>query len=145
MDLPKTVFTAAEVAKWVSERMKGWEDVGHCTNVIQWYMNNRLCGVAGSEGRILGVALIRFLRNPDDGDKPYMHEPDGNWNWVELVVADAGVAISSLFDLLFSTYGKKPFVAFRRGLRKNGEIKKYTIEMFHKMDSLCMRSIKNNA
>lgn len=141
MSQAKNEFSAREVAEWVAPRMEGWEDVDHCTKVIQWYMNNRMCGVAGSCGKIMGVALIRFLGKPEDSSDPYRHEPDGQWNWVDLVVADISEAVASLLDLLFLTYGRRPYVAFRRGLRKTDKIKKYSVRMFDKMDSYCLRGL----
>jgi len=127
--------TASTAADWVSTRMKGWENVTHTTNVLQWYMNKELCGIATDGDEIRGVACVRFLNHSDEGLEPYSHSPNGNVTWVELVVADQGVAISSLFNLLWSKYGRRPFVAYRREL-KNGKIRKFGIKMFDKMNSL---------
>ena len=49
-------ITASQAAEWIAPRMKGWEDIPHTTNVLQWYMNNRLCGIATENGEIKGVA-----------------------------------------------------------------------------------------
>lgn len=132
------IVTAKMAAEWVAPRMKGWEDISHTEKVIQWYMNNTLCGIAKEKNEIRGVACIRFVRSPEDGMIPYKHEPEGDWNWVELVVADKGVAISSLFNLLWETYGRRPFVAYRRGL-KDGNVRKFTIAMFDRMNRLSER------
>ena len=132
--------TASMAADWVSTRMNGWENVTETTNVIQWYMNKELCGVATDGGEIKGVASVRFLKQAEDGLEPYKHDSDGNVTWVELVVADQGVAISSLFDLLWSKYGRRPFVAYRREL-KNGKIRKFGINMFDRMNSYCMKNL----
>jgi hypothetical protein len=131
-------ITANMAAEWISTRMKGWENVTHTTDVIQWYMNKELCGVAVEDGEIRGVACVRFLKQAKDGLIPYHHNPDGAWNWVELVVADQGVAISNLFSLLWMKYGKRPFVAYQRGL-KDGRIRTFTIKMFDKMNALSER------
>jgi hypothetical protein len=132
--------TASMAANWVSTRIKGWENVTHTTNVIQWYMNKELCGIAMDGEEIKGVACVRFLNNSDEGLEPYKHDPEGNVTWVELVVADQGVAISSLFNLLWSKYGRRPFVAYRREL-KNGKIRKFGVDMFDRMNSYCMRNL----
>jgi len=132
--------TASMAARWIAPRMAGWENQTHTTNVLQWYMNNELCGVATEGEQIRGVACVRFLNNSEDGLEPYKHDPKGNVTWVELVVADQGVAISSLFDLLWSKYGRKPYVAYRRGL-KNGKIRKFGVDMFDRMNSFCMRNL----
>lgn len=133
--------TASATAKWISSRLKGWEDEAHTSNVIQWYMDNELCGIATESGNICGVACVRFLTNAEDGLVPYKHDPEGNWTWVELVVADKGVAISSLFNLLWDKYGRRPYVAYQRGL-KNGKIRKYTISMFDRMNALSARGLE---
>ena len=130
--------TASMAAEWVSQRMDGWEDVPKTTNILQWYMDNELCGIATEDNQIRGVACVRFLRQAKDGLEPYKHDPDGAWNWVELVVADKGVAISSLFGLLWQKYGRRPLVAYRRGL-KDGKIRTYTIRMFDRMNALSSR------
>lgn len=130
--------TASATARWISSRLKGWEDEAHTSNVIQWYMNNELCGIATESGNICGVACVRFLTNAEDGLVPYRHDPKGNWTWVELVVADKGVAISSLFNLLWDKYGRRPYVAYQRGL-KDGKIRTYTARMFDKMNALSER------
>ncbi|NBW10847.1 MAG: hypothetical protein EBR82_22745 [Caulobacteraceae bacterium] len=132
--------TASMAARWIAPRMAGWENQTHTTNVLQWYMNNELCGVATEGEQIRGVACVRFLNNSEDGLEPYKHDPKGNVTWVELVVADQGVAISSLFDLLWSKYGRKPYVAYRRGL-KNGKIRKFGVDMFDRMNSFCMKNL----
>lgn len=128
-------ITASIAAEWLSPRMKGWEDIPHTTNVLQWYMDRELCGIATDGDNIRGVACVRFLRQAKDGLEPYRHDPDGGWTWVELVVADKGIAISSLFHLLWDKYGRRPFVAYRRGL-KDGKIRTYTINMFDRMNAL---------
>jgi len=128
-------ITASMAAEWIAPRMKGWEDTTHTTNILQWYMNNELCGVATEDNQIRGIACVRFLQQAEDGLEPYKHDPQGPWNWVELVVADKGVAISSLFNLLWTKYGRRPFVAYKRGL-KNGRIRTYTINMFDRMNAL---------
>ena len=132
--------TASTAADWVSTRMKGWENVTHTTNVLQWYMNNELCGIAMDGEEIKGVACVRFLNQTEDGLDPYKHDPEGNVTWVELVVADQGLAISSLLNLLWSRYGRKPFVAYRREL-KDRKIRKFGINMFDRMNSFCKRNL----
>jgi len=132
--------TASMAARWIAPRLAGWENETHTTNVIQWYMNNELCGVATDEEQIKGVACVRFLNNSDEGLEPYKHDPKGDVTWVELVVADQGVAISSLFNLLWSKYGRRPFVAYRREL-KNGKVRKFGVNMFDRMNSYCMRNL----
>ena len=131
-------ITASQAAEWIAPRMKGWEDVPHTTNVLQWYMNNKLCGIATENGEIRGVACVRFLEQAEDGLVPYKHEPNGRVTWVELVVADKGVAIASLFNLLWDKYGRRPLVAYRRGL-KNGKTRTYSITMFDRMYRLSSR------
>ena len=130
--------TASMAAEWVAQRMSGWENVTHTTNVLQWYMNKELCGIYVEGDEIRGVACVRFLKQAKDGLEPYKHDPEGAWNWVELVVADKGVAISSLFNLLWQKYGRRPLVAYQRGL-KNGKIRTYTISMFDRMNALSSR------
>jgi hypothetical protein len=120
--------------------MEGWENTTETTNVIQWYMNKELCGIATDGDEIKGVACVRFLNQAEDGLEPYKHDPEGNCTWVELVVADQGVAISSLFNLLWSKYGRRPFVAYRREL-KNGKIRKFGVDMLDRMNSYCMRNL----
>jgi hypothetical protein len=132
--------TASIAADWVSTRMKGWENVTHTTNVLQWYMNNELCGIATDVEEIRGVACVRFVNEPEEGLEAYRHDPSGKVTWVELVVANQGVAISSLFNLLWSKYGRRPFVAYRREL-KNGKIRKFGVDMFDRMNSYCMRNL----
>jgi hypothetical protein len=132
--------TASIAADWVSTRIKGWENTTHTTNVLQWYMNKELCGIAMDGEEIKGVACVRFLNQAEDGLEPYRHDPKGDVTWVELVVADQGVAISSLFNLLWSKYGRRPFVAYRREL-KNGKIRKFGISMFDRMNSYSMRNL----
>ena len=132
--------TASMAADWVSTRMEGWENTTETTNVIQWYMNKELCGIATDGDEIKGVACVRFLNQAEDGLEPYKHDPEGNCTWVELVVADQGVAISSLFNLLWSKYGRRPFVAYRREL-KNGKIRKFGVDMLDRMNSYCMRNL----
>lgn len=127
--------TARMAAEWVAPRMKGWEDVSHTEKMFQWYMNNELCGIAVENGDIRAVACVRFLDKPEEGNDPYLHKPEGQCTWVELVVADKGVAISRLFNLLWIRYGKRPFVAYKRGL-KDGNIRKFTVAMFDKMNRL---------
>lgn len=131
-------ISASTAAEWIAPRMKGWGDIPHTTNVLQWYMDRELCGIATDGDKIRGVACVRFLRQAKDGLEPYRHDPDGGWTWVELVVADKGIAISSLFHLLWDKYGRRPFVAYRRGL-KNGRIRTYTINMFDRMNALSSR------
>jgi hypothetical protein len=133
-------ITASTTADWVSNRIKGWENVTHTTNVFQWYMDRELCGIAMDGEEIKGVACVRFLNQAEDGLEPYKHDPEGNVTWVELVVADQGVAISSLFYLLWSKYGRRPFVAYRREL-KNGKIRKFGVDMFDRMNAYCMRNL----
>jgi hypothetical protein len=133
-------ITASTTADWVSTRIKGWENVSHTTNVFQWYMDRELCGIAMDGEEIKGVACVRFLNQAEDGLKPYKHDPEGSVTWVELVVADQGVAISSLFNLLWSRYGRRPFVAYRREL-KDGKIRNFGIEMFDRMNSFCKREL----
>jgi len=130
--------TASMAAEWIAPRMSGWEDTTQTTSVLQWYMNNELCGVATEDGQIRGIACVRFLTQAEHGLEPYKHDPQGPWNWVELVVADKGVAISSLFNLLWMKYGRRPYVAYQRGL-KNGKIRTYTINMFDRMNALSER------
>jgi hypothetical protein len=103
-------------------------------------MNKELCGVATEGHEIRGVACVRFLNQAEDGLEPYKHDPEGDVTWVELVVADQGIAISSLFNLLWSKYGRRPFVAYRREL-KNGKIRKFGINMFDRMNLYCMRNL----
>lgn len=131
-------ITARVAAEWISTRMRGWENVDRTSEVIQWYMNHELCGVATDGDKISGLACVRFLRQAKDGLSPYRHDPDGAWNWIELVVADKGSAIVSLFDLLWGKYGRRPLVAYQRGL-KDGRIRTYTIKMFDKMYRLSGR------
>jgi len=128
-------ITASQAAEWIAPRMKGWEDITHTTNVLQWYMNNKLCGIATEDGEIKGVACVRFLKQTEDGLEPYKHDPDGQITWVELVVSEAGGAVASLFRLLWDRYGKRPYVAYQRGL-KNGRIRTYPVKMFEKMNVL---------
>lgn len=128
-------ITASTAAEWLAPRMKGWEDTTHTTNVLQWYMNNKLCGVITEDGRIMGLACVRFVRQAEDGLVPYKNDPDGNITWVELVVSEAGGSIASLFRLLWDRYGKRPLVAYQRGL-KNGKIRTYPIRLFEKMNAL---------
>jgi hypothetical protein len=120
--------------------MQGWEDEAHTSSVVQWFMDNELCGIAMESGSICGVACVRFLQQAEDGLIPYRHEPKGDWTWVELVVADKGVAICSLFNLLWDRYGRRPFVAYRRG-NKNGKIRTYTLDMFERMNRYCSRNL----
>lgn len=128
-------ITASMAAEWIAPRMEGWENVPKTTNILQWYMNHELCGVATEGDQIRGVACVRFLNQTEEGLEPYKHEPSGRVTWVELVVADKGIAISSLFNLLWDKYGRRPLVAYRRGL-KDGKIRTYTISMFDKMNAL---------
>jgi hypothetical protein len=128
-------ITASMAAEWIAPRMTGWENTTRTTNILQWYMDRKLCGVATEEGKIMGVACVRFLTQAEDGLEPYKHDPEGQWNWVELVVADKGVAISSLFRMLWDNYGRRPFVAYKRGL-KDGKIRTFTIDMFDRMNRL---------
>lgn len=129
------IVSSETAARWISSRMDGWGDVAHTSNVLQWYMDRELCGIATDGDKITGVACVRFLMQAKDGLEPYRHDPDGGWTWVELVVADKGIAISSLFHLLWHKYGRRPFVAYRRGL-KDGRIRTYTISMFDRMNAL---------
>ncbi|NDC55450.1 MAG: hypothetical protein EBZ69_01285 [Alphaproteobacteria bacterium] len=131
-------ISASTAAEWVAPRMKGWEDVTRTTNILQWYMDRELCGIATEDDRILGVACVRFLKQAKDGLEPYKHDSDGAWTWVELVVADQGVAISRLFNLLWDKYGRRPLVAYRRGL-KDGRVRTFTIKMFDRMNALSER------
>lgn len=131
-------ITASQAAEWIAPRMEGWEDVPKTTNILQWYMNNELCGVATEGDQIRGVACVRFLNHTEEGLEPYKHDPNGGVTWVELVVADKGVAIASLFRLLWDKYGRRPLVAYRRGL-KDGKIRTFTISMFDKMNALSER------
>lgn len=128
-------ITASQAAEWIAPRMKGWEDVPHTTNVLQWYMDRGLCGIATEDGGIKAVACVRFLEQTEDGLEPYKHEPNGQITWVELVVSEAGGAIASLFRILWDRYGKRPYVAYQRGL-KNGRIRTYRVRMFEKMNRL---------
>ncbi|NBO27175.1 MAG: hypothetical protein EBU96_10395, partial [Actinobacteria bacterium] len=59
-------ITASQAAEWIAPRMKGWEDITHTTNVLQWYMNNKLCGIVTENGEIRGVACVRFLEQAED-------------------------------------------------------------------------------
>lgn len=131
-------ITADMAADWIAPRMLGWENTTKTANILQWYMDRELCGISTEDNQIRGVACVRFLRQAKDGLEPYHHDPDGGWTWVELVVADKGVAISSLFHLLWDKYGRRPFVAYRRGL-KDGKIRTYTINMFDRMNALSCR------
>lgn len=128
-------ITANMAAGWISTRMKGWEDLAHTTKVLQWYMNNELCGVITENGRIRGLACVRFVGRAEDGLIPYKHDPEGSITWVELVVSEAGGSIASLFRLLWDRYGKRPLVAYQRGL-KNGRVRTYPVRMFEKMNAL---------
>lgn len=132
-------ITSSQAAEWIAPRMEGWGDVPKTTNVLQWYMDRELCGIATDNNKIIGVACIRFLKQAKDGLDPYKHDPDGAWNWVELVVADKGFAIAGLLNLLWDKYGRRPLVAYRRGL-KDGKIRTYTISMFDRMNSYCMKN-----
>lgn len=127
--------TASTAAEWIASRMSGWENTTHTTNVLQWYMDNGLCGVATEGNQIRGVACVRFLKNTDDGLVPYKHDPDGHITWVELVVSEAGGSIASLFRILWDRYGRRPLVAYQRGL-KNGKIRTYPVRLFDKINAL---------
>lgn len=131
-------ITADMAADWISGRIKGWEDTDKTSKVIQWYMNRGICGISMDNDRIEGIALFRFLRQANDGLDPYRHDPDGAWNWIELVVVDKGVAISKFFNFFFDKYGRRPLVAYQRGL-KDGKIRTYTSRMFDKMNALSCR------
>lgn len=128
-------ITASMVAEWIAPRMRGWENTTHTTNVLQWYMDRGLCGVSTRGSQIQGVGCVRFVRHTEDGLIPYRHEHDGPITWVELVVSEAGGSIASLFRILWDRYGRRPLVAYQRGL-KNGKIRTYPVRLFDKMNAL---------
>ena len=126
--------TAADICAFVSQKLPQYQS-GRDEPYFQWYLDRTLCGVAKKDGKIGGVAMVRFLDEAKEGLTPYLHKPEGKVTWVELVVSEQGGSIASLFRLLWDRYGRRPFVAYRREF-KNGAVRSFPIRMFDKMNAL---------
>jgi len=126
--------TASDICAFVGRHLPSYQE-NRDEAYFQWYLDRTLCGVAKQDGRIGGVAMVRFVDKAEEGLTPYLHKPEGQTTWVELVVSEQGGSIASLFRLLWDRYGRRPFVAYRREF-KNGAVRSFPIRMFDKMNAL---------
>jgi len=91
--------------------------VDYIGQVLAWYGQNNLLGVATDKDLIVGMAAIRIINKEQDGSIDYKHDKDGEIFWIDLVIADTKASLATMIYTLWDTYGKKPFIGYERKLK----------------------------
>jgi hypothetical protein len=90
MSTPAKALTVVQVAAFIKRHFRDCrkdrrEDLVHW---VGWHMQRQLIvTIADEAGKLVGVALGRFLRNAEEGAQPWVTHEHGEIAWVDVVVA----------------------------------------------------------
>jgi len=103
-------------------------------DLLAWYWNRELMSWSVDETQVAhGVCLIRLFRELPSF-LSYVHDPCGEFVFIELLSADTPNVMQELFEQLFIRHGEQKVVLWDRGERtENGTPRMYTWSQFMKL------------
>lgn len=97
---------------------------------LEFYIENKRCGVVTNQGRIVGVGLFRTMHNLDEWFQPFHQNDFGNYLFVDCVVAKSKEAMKALWNLVWHLSGPRAYIAFQR-FKYGHDLRVYPFSRFH--------------
>ena len=102
---------------------------------LAWFWNRgTISYVIDGWGEPHGICICKFFRRFEHFLWPYIHDPCGQFVFIELLVADEPNAIASCFNQLLERFGPQEVVMWDRGERtEEGAPRMYRWNQFEKL------------
>jgi hypothetical protein len=126
------------VTPFIREHHPTWRFISdeNLNDVLAWYWNRSFMAIIEDRLEVRGICLIRIMKELKDFIDPYASDKNGDFIWVELLIATDPMAIANLFKLLVFRWGKRKTILWDRGKRtQEGTPRIYRWDQYEKLTS----------
>jgi hypothetical protein len=119
---PEFLEVMAEAVPFIKENHVRWRNSPEelIQDYCSWFWNRGTMATSFAGSDIHGICLIRLFDKLGDFLKPWVHEPSGNFCFVELLCCDSPLAIADCFEIFFKRWGRQEVMIWDRGERTEG-------------------------